>query len=401
MNNRLNEKNVLLGVTGSIAAYKACLVLRLLQSAGAKVRVMMTETAQKFIGKWTFEALTQQEVMTDLFPDNRIMSTEHVHIAEWADALLICPATANCIGKVASGIADDFLTTTIMASRAPVIFAPAMDLQMFENPIFKSNCDRLRSLNYHILQTDSGVLASGLHGYGRLAEPGCIVDSVRKVLSESTKIQGKKILISAGPTREYIDAVRYISNPSSGKMGIALAEEAYLRGADVTIVCGPIQEPVMNGISVHHVESAQEMADAITKYWSDHDLLIMAAAVADYSPKEVHSGKMKKGDQHLSIELKRTQDILENAAKTKGKRLVIGFALESDSAMHHAIQKLHDKNLDLICLNIIDLKHNAFGSDTNIITLIDKNETAQELPEMPKHEASKHIWDKIESIMES
>lgn len=399
MSQRLNKKHILFGVTGSIAAYKSCQVLRMLQSAGAKIRVMMTKAAQEFVGKWTFEGLTQEMVLTDLFPDQHFQSTEHVHIAEWTDILLICPATANCIGKIASGIADDFLTTAVTAARAPVILAPAMDSQMFANPVFQSNCNKLRDLGYHILGVGSGYLASGLQGEGRLADPKDIFGYVKKVLTKPTRLQGKRVLVTAGPTREYIDAIRYISNPSSGKMGIALAEEAYLRGAEVTLISGPMHETVMKGITIIRVEKAKEMADVVLTHWKDNDLLVMAAAVSDYSPAQVINGKMKKEMSHFSIELERTPDILETAAKFKGKKLVIGFAMETGSGVDQAIQKLHKKDLDLICLNVIDDENVPFGSDKNILTLIDRHEHIDKLPEMSKSDASSHIWDKVESLI--
>lgn len=396
---RLLKKNVLLGVTGSIAAYKACLVLRQLQTDGAQVKVMMTRAAQEFVGKSTFEALTQQQVMTDLFPDHRVMSTEHIHLAEWAHAVLICPATANCIGKAASGIADDFLTTVIAAARTPVLFAPAMDAAMCKNPVYLMNCDKLRSLGYHILKTETGRLASGLKGGGRLASTKYIVDYLTRVLTESTSLQGKKVLISAGPTREYIDDIRFISNPSSGKMGIALAEEAYLRGAEVTMVTGPIQADVMDGIERKRIESAEEMAGTLMKLWPDFDILIMAAAVADYRPAKRFNGKIKKQKDTLTVEFERTEDILSSAAKQKGQRLVVGFALETGSdANEQALRKLKDKGADLICLNRLDRSSPVFGSDMNRITLIENETNQKALPEMTKNETACAIWDKIESM---
>lgn len=395
----LKNKHVVLGITGSIAAYKACIVLRLLQSAGAIVRVVMTDAAQKFIGKLTFEALTQQNVTTDMFPVERVITTEHVHLAEWADVLLICPATANCIGKVASGIADDFLTTLIMASRVPVIFAPAMDFQMINNIIFRQNCDKLVQLGYHILATEQGALASGLSGFGRLLAPERIFNAVRKILTPTTKIRNKKLLISAGPTREYIDPVRFISNASSGKMGIALAEEAYFRGAEVTLICGPITESVIDGITLKKIETAREMADEIDKSWLSHDILIMTAAVADYRPKNESPIKIKKTDETWTLDLIKTQDILAKAAKSKSNKLVIGFALETDSEIENAVQKLKTKDLDLICLNKLEKNGNPFYSDENQLTLIDKFEQIHSLPRMLKSEAAKQIMDKIETLL--
>lgn len=399
MSDCLSEKHILLGVTGSIAAYKGCLVLRQLQSLGARIRVMMTESARKFVGKWTFEALTQKEVITNLFPAQRFMSTEHIHIADWADAVLICPATANCIGKVASGIADDFLTTTVMASRAPVVFAPAMDSYMFENPVYRHNCDRLRELGYIIMDTESGHLASGFQGRGRLADPKDIVDCMRKVLSGSKTLEGKKVLVTAGPTREHLDAIRFISNPSSGKMGIAMAEEAFLRGGEVTLICGPTREPVMKGIARIDVESAKEMAESVLNRWDTQDALIMAAAVSDYTPKTVASGKIKKSETDIPLALKSTMDIAENAGQSKGDRLVVGFAMETDNALENASLKLKRKNLDLICLNVIDESNAAFGAENNILTLIDRNGNVESLPELSKKEASRRIWDAIQLLM--
>lgn len=400
MSDFLKNKHVILGVTGSIAAYKACLVLRLLQAAGAIVRVVMSNAAQKFIGKWTFEALTQQPVITEMFPDDRSITTEHVHLAEWADLILICPATANCIGKIASGIADDFLTTLIMASRAPVMFAPAMDVQMFNHPIYKNNCDKLRQFGYSILDTEQGALASGLSGYGRLLSPEKIFNAVRVQLTPKTSIRDKKLLISAGPTREYIDPVRYISNASSGKMGIAIAEEAYTRGARVTLVCGPGTEQAMEGICIYQIETAQDLADEIEHQWPDHDILIMTAAVADYRPKNTSSIKIKKSKEAWSLDLTRTQDILANATKSKENKLVAGFALETDSELENAVQKLKTKHLDLICLNKLDKNENPINSDQNQITLIDRFEQIQSLPKMSKSEAARYIIDKIETLLE-
>ena len=396
----LNNKKILLGITGSIAAYKACLVLRHFQVLGADVRVIMTDSAQKFLGKCTLEALTMHPVSVDLFPDDRTMMTEHVRLAEWADVILVCPATANCIGKIASGIADDLLTTTILASRVPVIFAPAMDTHMYENAIFKANCDRLTRSGYRILGTDSGHLASGLTGSGRLLDPREIVDSVIKACSADTLIAGKRILVTAGPTREYFDAVRFISNPSSAKMGIAIAEEAYLRGGEVLLVCGLTSNRIMNGVRITRVETAGEMSDCIAGSWENYDILVMTAAVSDYRPKSRMSGKIKKNSGSFNVELVRTTDILAEAAKTKKNRLLIGFALETDAGTEKALEKLRNKNLDLICLNHLDSSDPVFGSDSTQITLIEPSGAVQQLPRMSKTETSQKIWDKIETILD-
>jgi phosphopantothenoylcysteine decarboxylase/phosphopantothenate--cysteine ligase len=395
----LHNKNILMGITGSIAAYKSCLVLRQLQELGADIRVIMTDSAQKFLGKSTLETLTLHPVYTNLFPDDRSVTTEHVRLAEWADVILVCPATANSIGKIASGIADDLLTTTILASRASVIFAPAMDTHMFENPIFKANCDRLTHSGYRVLGTDSGHLASGLTGSGRLLDPLVIVDSVRKACASDTNLAGQKILVSAGPTREYLDAVRYISNPSSAKMGIAMAEEAYLRGSEVMLVCGPTSNRVMDGVRIFRVETAGEMSDCISRHWENHDILVMTAAVSDYRPKTRFPGKIKKEADSFSVELTRTTDILAEAAKTKNSRLLVGFALETEPGIENALEKVQKKNLDLICLNHLDSSEAVFGSDTIQITLVEPSGAFEELPKMTKTEASQRIWDKIETLL--
>jgi phosphopantothenoylcysteine decarboxylase/phosphopantothenate--cysteine ligase len=395
----LHNKNILMGITGSIAAYKACLVLRLLQESGADVRIIMTDSAQKFLGRSTLETLSLHPVCTDLFPDDRSVTTEHVRLAEWADVILVCPATANSIGKVASGIADDLLTTTILASRASVIFAPAMDTHMFENPIFQANCDRLTHSGYRVLGTDSGHLASGLTGSGRLLDPLVIVDSVRKACASHTRLAGQRILVSAGPTREYFDPIRYISNPSSGKMGIAMAEEAYLRGGEVLLVCGPTSSHVMDGVRISRIESAGEMSDCISRHWQDHDILVMTAAVSDYRPKTRFPGKIKKDNGPFNVELVRTTDILAEAAKTKKNRLLIGFALETEPGIENALEKLRKKNLDLICLNHLDSSAPVFGSDMTQITMVESSGAVEELPEMTKTETSQKIWDKIEKLL--
>lgn len=394
------NKNILLGVTGSIAAYKACEVLRLLQRLGADVKVVMTEAAEKFIGKVTFEALSGNRVITELFPEERITEVEHIKIAEWADCILICPATANIIGKISSGIADDFLTTTVMAARSVVILAPAMDHRMVKNPIYISNCEKLKKHGYRFVTTEKGYLASGAEGEGRLARPETIIDSVKMVLIGSKRLSGKKVLVTAGPTREYLDPVRFISNPSSGRMGFALAEQAALRGAEVTLISGPSRERYFTGVSLKMVETSEEMKEAVLEEWKDSDVLIMSAAVADFRPKEIRPEKIKKDISELKIKLQRVEDILSLAAKKKQKRIVVGFALETEAEEENAFKKLKEKNLDLICLNNPKEEGAGFEVETNRITLIQRNGERETLPLMTKYEAAGKILDRVEKLME-
>jgi phosphopantothenoylcysteine decarboxylase/phosphopantothenate--cysteine ligase len=398
---RLENRRILLGVTGGIAAYKACEVLRMLQREGAEVRVMMTDAAQKFVTPLTFETLSKHEVITELFSAHRVVKTRHVHLADWAECILICPATLNCIGKVASGIADEFVTTVIAAAHTPVVFAPAMDARMTQNAIFLSNCEKLKSLGYRFVPCEIGELASGAEGPGRLARPERILDGVRFAVLGSDRLKGVKVLVTGGPTREPLDPVRFISNRSSGKMGVALAEEAVLRGAEVTFISGVSFIHVVNGIRCIQVQTAQDMAIAVRREWKDHDMLIMAAAVADYRPVSISKEKIKKNRQEWSLYLERTEDILKEAASVKDNRIVVGFALETENGPENAVRKLQEKHLDLICLNN-PLEYDAgFETDSNKITLIDRNQNVQELPLMPKWEAAQHILKAVEPMMKN
>lgn len=395
MSNLLPHIRILLGVTGSIAAYKACEVLRLLQREGAEVRVMMTRSAQRFVTPVTFETLSGNEVITDLFPMHRVMKTEHVHVSEWAQCVLICPATFNCIGKVASGIADDFVTTAISASRVPVIFAPAMDFQMAENPIFIRQCEYLKSLGYRFVPFEEGHLASGLEGKGRLASPQRILDAVRLAVFGKDTLQKYRILVTAGPTREFLDPVRYITNRSSGKMGYAIAEQAFLKGAKVTLITGPTSLSVMDGIRVISVTSAREMAEAVFREWPQHDVLFMAAAVADYTPKEISPQKIKKTGVSLTLTLQKTEDILQKVGESKGKKVAIGFTVETENGVERALQKLKEKYLDWICLNNPKDPGAGFEVDTNKLTVINKKGEILEWPLLPKYEIAGKLLDLV------
>ncbi len=399
MEKRLENKNILLGVTGSIAVYKACSVLRELQSIGAEVKVIMTKSAQKFVTPLTFETLSKNEVATELFPENRVVKTRHIRYAEWADVILICPATANIIGKVASGIADDFLSTVIMASRAPVVFAPAMDAQMIKNKIFLSNCHKLESFGYIVLSTEEGELASGLSGPGRLADYHLLVNYTIRALLGNTKLKKKKIVVTAGATREFFDPVRYITNRSSGKMGFALAEEAALRGADVSLISGPSHLTPVDYITYIEVETADEMASAVKKEADDAHAVIMAAAVSDYTPEKTYNHKIKKDSDVFNLKLKKTVDILSRLGADKRGRILIGFSLETDNGEENSIKKLQQKNLDIICLNNPFEEGGCFGTETNKITIFFPDKKKTELPILPKWKSAEKIVDEIEELL--
>ncbi len=388
----------MLGVTGSIAAYKACEVLRMLQREGADVRVVMTESAKKFVCPLTFETLSNCDVISDLFPSNRLLKTEHITLAEWADSMLVCPATANIIGKIASGIADDFLSTVIMASRSPILFAPAMDRQMVQNPVFISNVEKLKKLGYRFIESEEGPLASGLEGPGRLAGMRRIVDTVLSCRITEGRLNGKKVLVTAGPTQEWIDPVRYITNPSSGTMGYALAEAAALRGAEVTLISGPSSLEVFSDVRLIKVNTAREMAEAVYQEWPKRQVLIMAAAVSDYRPVKTSSKKIKKQDSRWQLDLEKTEDILAGIASKKRQGFLVGFALETENGLTNAKKKLKKKRLDIICLNVLE-EGTGFGEETNKVTLIDKNEQTEELPLLTKRETAEKILNKVEKLL--
>lgn len=399
MDRPFEKKAVLLGVTGSIAAYKACDVLREMKRNGADVRVILTEAAQRFIAPLTFETLSGNEVIRTLFPPHRFIKTRHISIAEWADCMLVCPATANIIGKVAGGIADDFLSTVIMASRVPVVFAPAMDYQMVQSNAYVANCQKLTSWGYGFVETEEGELASGAVGQGRLAKTESIIHALRTALFRSEKWKDIPVLVTAGPTRESVDPVRFLTNRSSGKMGYALAEEAAGRGAAVTLISGPSQCSISGSVRLINVITAAEMADAVLAEWRNHRILFMAAAVADYRPSEVATQKLKKGNGVLTLDLEPTRDILASLVKDKGDRLTIGFALETEKGDAHARAKLSQKHLDLICMNNPLEEGAGFEGDTNKVTIIDRQGRAESLPLMPKWAVARRILDLVEILL--
>ncbi len=395
----LKGKKILLGVTGSIAVYKAAEILSLLKKKGADVFVIMTESATKFVQPLTFSTLSGHLVITNLFSSNDKIIVKHISLAQWADLILIAPATVNIIGKIAHGIADDMLTTTVMASKAKVIFAPAMNKNMISNPLYQQNVEKLTALGYEFIDSEYGLLACGEIGEGRLANIEDIIDKVDYSLAFKKDYTNKTVLITASCTREPIDKVRFISNYSSGKMGFALAKIAQARGARVILITGPNCLPAIKGIKTILIESAEEMKKEVFKYFLEADIIISAAAVADFRPKEFFSGKIKKEkDEKLFIELERTSDILYELGKKKKNKILVGFAAETENLVDQALKKLKEKELDLIVANDISAKGVGFGSDQNKAKLINNKGVAQELPLMPKSDMAEKILDEILKI---
>ncbi len=392
----LANKTVVLGITGSIAAYKAVDIASKLNQAGARVEVVMTESATKFIAPLTLRNITGRTVVTDMFELASEFDIEHVALAEAADVIVIAPATASLIAKVAAGISDDMLTCVVLATQAPIILAPAMNVNMFENPITQDNLAKLKARGFTIVDPAYGRLASGKMGLGRLAEVDKIIGTIKQVLGKSGDLAGKHIVVTAGGTREPIDPVRHIGNRSSGKMGYALAEAARDRGAEVKLITAPTSLPEPVGIEVTHIETAVQMKEAVAKAVAQADALIMAAAVADYQPKEVAKGKIKKEASSLTLELVRTRDIL---TEVKGSFLKVGFAAESQDIVANARQKLEKKQLDLIVANDITDKDSGFGADTNKVTLIDRDGKIEILPLLTKREVADRILDKVVELL--
>lgn len=396
----LANKTVVLGITGGIAAYKAAELASKLTQAGAKVHVIMTKSATQFITPLTLRTLTGLPVVTDMFDLASEYSVEHVALAEAADILVIAPATANIIAKIAGGIADDSLTTTVLATLAPVVVAPAMNVNMYENSITQDNLAKLKKRGFIIIDPEYGRLASGKMGMGRLAHLEKILGTIRQVLGRSDDLAGRRIVVTAGGTQEAIDPVRYIGNHSSGKMGYALAEAARDRGADVTLVTAPTALPDPAGIEVVHITSAAEMKKAVTKATAKCDALIMAAAVADYAPKSVAKGKIKKAvtGPEWALEVVRTPDILSDV---KGDFIRVGFAAETtDKLMEHAKKdELEKKNLDLVAANDISAPDSGFNVDTNRVILISRGGKVENLPLMSKREVADKILDRVAGMV--
>lgn len=390
----LTGKTVVLGVTGGIAAYKMPNVARMLKKMHCNVHVIMTQNATNFITATTFETLTGNKCLIDTFDRNFEFSVEHVAIAKQADLVLIAPATANVIGKIAGGIADDVLTTTVMACTCKILIAPAMNHNMYHNSIVQENIEKLKRHGYEIIDPVCGMLANGDTGDGKLPSEETLVSYVVRELAHEKDLHGKKVLVTAGPTQEAIDPVRYITNHSTGKMGYALAEAAMLRGAEVTLISGPtaIEPPMF--VNVIPIISAQEMFEKVATNATENDIIIKAAAVADYRPKEVCDEKIKKSDHDTEIELERTTDILAYLGKNKGKTFLCGFSMETENMLENSRRKLDKKNLDMIVANNLKDKGAGFGVDTNLITIITRDRELQ-LELMSKQDAANCILDEI------
>ncbi|MCE5199407.1 MAG: bifunctional phosphopantothenoylcysteine decarboxylase/phosphopantothenate--cysteine ligase CoaBC [Armatimonadota bacterium] len=391
----LTGKKIILGVTGSVAAYKAAYIASALVKRGADVHVVMTEHATKLIGEATFWSLTRNRVIVDLFEQPTIPEITHVSLPESADLLLIAPATANIIGKMANGLADDMLSTMALTVRCPVIIAPAMNCNMYTNPVVVANLGRLRQYERIIVEPDTGMLACGEEGVGRLAEPDKIIRVVEETLMGGPRdYSGVNVVVSAGPTREPIDPVRYISNRSSGKMGYAIAEVAARRGANVTLISGPTDLAAPEGVEVIDVTTVQEMHDAVLANAKDAKVFVSAAAPADFVPAQIRDQKVKKSVK-WTLELDQAQDILADVGYNKGNTVLVGFAAETQNLETYAMEKLGKKNLDLIVANDVSAGSDVFGSDTNQVTLFSKTGEKIEWPRMSKREVANGILDYV------
>ncbi|HPQ44984.1 MAG TPA: bifunctional phosphopantothenoylcysteine decarboxylase/phosphopantothenate--cysteine ligase CoaBC [Syntrophales bacterium] len=393
----LKDKNIVLGITGGIAAYKTAELTRELVKRGARVKVIMTRNATRFIGPLTLQTLSCNPVYGDMFTLSGDWDIHHISLAQSADILIVAPATANMIGKIASGIADDLLSTTITATKAPVLICPAMNTNMYDNPILRSNMARLSSVGYLFMDAGYGELACKTEGAGRLPDPIDIVEEVETILTKKD-LKGQTVLVTAGPTRESFDPVRYISNHSSGKMGYALAVMAKRRGADVILVSGPTSLPVPAGVRFIGVSSASEMHDTVMEHVEEATVIIKAAAVADFRPSMVSETKIKKGADRLDISLERTSDIISEVSKRKAGRILVGFAMETEDLIKNARAKMKSKGMDLIVANELGQPGSGFQHDTNIVKIIDTEGNVEELPLMDKRDVADRILDRIVEI---
>ncbi len=397
---RLFKKRILLGVTGSIAAYKSAEIVRLLVKEGAEVQVIMTKSAHDFITPLTLGTLSKLPVLSDFSEPSSGTWNNHVELGLWADLMIIAPVTAHTLSKLTVGQCDDLLSAVYLSARCPVFLAPAMDLDMFSHPSTSQNISKLVTFGNRIIGPASGELASGLKGEGRMVEPEDICSHVIQVLSPHPILKDKKVLVSTGPTRESIDPVRFITNHSSGKMGVAIAESLAMKGALVTLVAGPgVVAPRIPTISVVNVTTAEEMFVACMREYSDASITIMAAAVADFTPAKTAPSKIKKVAGNMNVELKSTKDILAHMGENKGNKFLVGFALETDNEIPNAIGKLERKNLDLIVLNSLQDSGAGFNGDTNKITIIEKNKNATSYELKSKKEVASDITDKIISCL--
>ncbi|MBI3005969.1 MAG: bifunctional phosphopantothenoylcysteine decarboxylase/phosphopantothenate--cysteine ligase CoaBC [Ignavibacteriales bacterium] len=402
----LKGKHIALGVTGGIAAYKCCYLVREMKRAGADVKVIMTHSATKFVTPMTFSALSGHDVYTDLWMTNQDtksdIGTRHIDLAQWADILLIAPASANSVAKLTHGLADNFLTVVALACTRPIVLAPTMDADMFLSEITQKNLSLLRERGYFVIPSPEGEHASGLKGPGRLPDIEPIIAFVEDVLRKTNQdLQKKHILVTAGPTYEAIDPVRFIGNRSSGKMGFAIANAAALRGARVTLVSGPVALETPRNVERINVESAQQMHEAVAARAKKADAIIMAAAVADFAPEKQAKNKIKKNGATSIPELKLapTVDILESVGKTKNGHVVVGFALETENELSNAKAKVRKKNMDLVVLNSLRESADVFGSDANAVTFIDKKGKVQKLPKLSKFDVANEILDRVKKLL--
>jgi phosphopantothenoylcysteine decarboxylase / phosphopantothenate---cysteine ligase len=388
------EKTVIIGVTGGIACYKAVELVRLLVKDSFAVQVIMTRAAMEFVTPLTFQTLSGKPVATETFSLTQESEIGHINLADSADLFVIAPATANVIGKIAAGIADDLLTTVLMATQAPVLIAPAMNIHMYENPIVQENIRKLRRIGYHFMEPAEGYLACGYEGKGRLPEPEKILEEIRSLLKKKDLL-GERFLITAGPSREPLDPVRYISNRSSGKMGYALARAALRRGAEVVLVSGPSAIEPPSAVRLIPVNTAAEMRRAVLEQFPECTAVIMAAAVADYRPVDASSNKLKRGKAPLDIRLEPNPDILGELGRRKNGKLLVGFAAETEELIVNATRKLHEKNLDLIVANDVTQAGSGFDGDTNIATIVDRSGASDSLSLMTKDELADRIYDHL------
>lgn len=394
----LADKFIIIGITGGIAAYKVAELVSKLVKAGGDVHVIMTESATKFITPLTMQTISRNPVTTDMFEPPREWEVRHVSLADRADILAVIPATANIIGKVSAGIADDMLTATIMATKAKVLFAPAMNVHMYENPVLQANIGKLKSLGYVFVEPETGWLACGYEGKGRLPDVDLIFDQINSLLMVNRDLAGRTFLITAGPTREYIDPVRFLTNGSTGKMGYAMAEAARDRGARVILISGPVSVPPPRGVTLIPVTTAADMFEAVVKHYAEAEVIIKTAAVADYRPKERLTAKLKKSRDELPLELVKNPDILSYLGENKGARILVGFAAETDNLVENAANKLKAKNLDLIVANDVTQPGAGFGTDTNIVKFLYRDGRVEELGKMGKKEVAYSILDRIVNL---
>lgn len=385
------NKEIVVGITGGIAAYKSAELVSRLKKAGANVHCIMTKSAQEFIQPLTFRTLSQNPVYTEMFQEPKLWNVEHVALADRADLFIVVPATANVIGKIAGGIADDMLTTTVMATKAPVLIAPAMNVNMYENPINQENIKKLQNMGFSFVEPVYGRLACGYEGRGKLATIEDIVQKAEALVIKKKEFAGLKVLVTAGPTRESLDPVRFLSNRSTGKMGYALAKQARLLGADVTLISGPTNLIPPIDVRLIKVESAREMYEKVHNLYDESNIIIKAAAVSDYRPKQQSDNKIKKQDGDLQIELERNPDILASLGEKKGSQILVGFAAETREVLSYAVDKVRRKNLDFIVANDVTQTNAGFAHDTNIVTFVFPNGEIKELPELSKDQVALEV----------